>query len=164
MRVLRHFIAILRMLIGAGFVALGVAKLASAEFLYGGLLHAMEDAGRAFPFYGQFMWPHVVGHQTFFTYVVALGELSLGLSFVTGAFVSISSLAGAFMLLNYALATCYEAPARLTGHLAGAALLVLMGCLGAGLTWGVDRWLVNQLESGLVLLPLRWKVPAFQKF
>jgi uncharacterized membrane protein YphA (DoxX/SURF4 family) len=164
MRILRHSIAIVRILIGAGFVALGVTKLASAEFVYGGMLHAMDDAGRAFPFYEHNMLPHVVGHQTFFTYAVALGELSLGLSFVAGAFVSISSTAGAFMLLNYALATCYEAPARLAGHLAGAALLVLMGCLGAGLTWGVDRWLVDQLRSGLVLLPLRRKVPAFQKF
>lgn len=163
MRVLRRPIAILRILIGAAFVASGAAKLMNAEFLYGGLVHAIEAAGSAFPFYQNFLARYVELHQTFFTYAVTLGELLLGVSYLTGAFVSISSVAGAFMILNYAFATCNGAPGRLAEHLAGAALLVLMGRLGAGLTWGLDRWLVGRSRSTLVLLPLRRSVPAFQK-
>ena len=163
MRALRRPIAIVRILIGAGFLAMGVGKLANADFLYGGLIHAMEAAGRAFPFYEYFLARYVVSHQTFFTYAVALGELLLGVSYIAGACVSFSSAAGAFMILNFALATCYESPARLAGHAAVIALLVLMGRLGAGLTWGLDRWMVGRSRSTLVLLPLRRTVPAFQK-
>lgn len=163
MRVLRRPIAILRILLGVLFVVKGAMKLGNADFLYGGLMHALEAAGRPFPFYEGVLTSYVDAHQTLFIYVVVLGQLLLGLSFVTGAFVSLSSAAGAFLLLNIALATSYGAPARLATYLTGAAVLMLMGRLGAGLTWGVDRWLVRRSRSALVLLPLRRTVPAFQK-
>ena len=163
MRALRRPIAILRILIGAAFVAMGVAKLSNAEFLYGGLMHAMEAAGRAFPFYEDFLARYVDTHQTFFAYAVGLGELLLGISYFTGTFISLSSLAGAFMVLNFAFATCYGAPGRLTAQVAGVVLLLMLGRMGAGLTWGLDRWLVRRSRSTFVLLPLRRTVPAYQK-
>ncbi len=163
MKELRRPIAMLRILIGAAFVAMGTAKLMDADFLYGGLVQTMEAAGRAFPFYESFLARYVELHQTFFANVVALGELLLGISYFTGTFVSLSSLAGAFMVLNFMLATCYGAPGRLAAHLAGVALLLAMGWMGAGLTWGLDRWLVSRSRSTFVLLPLRRRVPGFQK-
>ena len=163
MQVIRRPLAIARILLGILFVVKGAEKLANLDFIYGGLMLALEEAGRPFPFYESVLVNYVDAHQMFFTYLVVLGQLLLGLSFATGAFVSLSSAAGAFMLLNIALATSYGAPGRLAAYVAGAAVLVLMGRLGAGLTWGVDRWLVKRSRSTLVLLPLRRTVPAFQK-
>lgn len=163
MRVLRRPLAIARILIGILFVMKGAEKLSNPDFLYGGLMLALEEAGRPFPFYADVLTTIIDAHQKFFTYAVVGGQLLLGASFVTGAFISLSSAAGAFMLINVALATTYGEPARLATYLAVAALLVLMGRMGAGLTWGMDRWMVHRSRSTLVLLPLRRTVPAFQK-
>ena len=163
MQVLRRPLAIARILLGILFVVKGVEKLSNLDFIYGGLMLALDAAGRPFPFYEVVLTNYVDAHQTIFTYLVVGGQLLLGLSFATGAFISLSSAAGAFMMLNIALATSYGSPARLATYLAGAAVLVLMGRLGAGLTWGVDGWVVNRSRSTLVLLPLRRTVPAFQK-
>jgi uncharacterized membrane protein YphA (DoxX/SURF4 family) len=163
MRSLRRPLAIVRILLGVFFIVKGVIKMRNADFLYGGLMLALDAAGRPFPFYEGVLSGYVDVHQRFFTYAIVFGQVVLGLSLVTGALVSLSAAAGALMLLNIALATSYGAPGRLATYLAGTVLLVLLGRLAAGLTWGFDRWLVQRSRSALVLLPLRLTVPEFQK-
>lgn len=163
MRALRRPLAVARILLGVLFMVKGAAKLGNLDFIYGGLMMALEEAGRPFPFYEGVLVNFVDMHQTFFTYAVVLGQLLLGLSYASGAFVSLSSAVGAFMLLNIALATSYGAPGRMLTYLAGAVALLVMGRMGTGLTWGLDRWMVKRSRSALVLLPLRTKVPGFQK-
>jgi uncharacterized membrane protein YphA (DoxX/SURF4 family) len=161
MRHLYRAFAVLRILMGAAFLYLGIQKLHNADFLYGGLMHKLEEFGQPWPFYQYFMSRYVEGHQTFFTFAVSFGEILLGVSFLLGAFVSLSSFAGAVMLVNIALATTYGFPERLAAHLGGAAVLLLMGSLGTGLTWGLDGWLVGRIPPLAVLLPLRRSIPAF---
>jgi thiosulfate dehydrogenase (quinone) large subunit len=163
MQVLRRPIAILRILFGVLFVVKSAMKFANEDYLYGGLMDSIERAGRAFPFYEGVLSNYVDTHQGFFTYAIPFGELLVGLSLVFGAFVSLSAAAGAFMIVNYTLATDYGSSQRLVEHLAMVVLLVTLGCMGAGLTWGLDRWLVRRSGSALVLLPLRRSVPNFQK-
>ena len=163
MQILRRPIAILRILVGILFVVKSVMKFTNEDFLYGGLMHTIERAGRAFPFYEGVLSNYVDAHQAFFTYAIPIGELLVGLSLVLGIFVSLFTAAGAFMIVNYILATDYGSTERIVEHLAMVALLVTMGWMGAGLTWGLDRWLVRRSKSTLVLLPLRRSVPTFQK-
>lgn len=161
---MRHWyraFAVLRILIGAAFLSLGIQKLSDPDFLYGGLMHKLEELGGAWPFYQYFIYRYVETHQTFFTFAVSLGAILLGVSFLLGAFVSLASCAGAVMLVNIALATTYGSPRRLAAHLVGAAVLLMMGILGTGLTWGLDGWLVSRIPPLAVLLPLRRSVPAF---
>ena len=163
MQILRRPIAILRILVGILFVVKSAMKFTNEDFLYGGLMHSIERAGRAFPFYESVLYNYVDAHQGFFTYLIPCGELLVGLCLVAGAFVSLSAAAGAFMIVNYTLATCYGSTPRLVEHLAMVLLLVTIGWMGAGLTWGLDRWMVRRSRSTLVLLPLRRTVPTFQK-
>src|ERR1700693_1605610 len=105
MQVLRRPLAIARILLGILFVVKGVEKLSNLDFIYGGLMLALDAAGRPFPFYEVVLTNYVDAHQTIFTYLVVGGQLLLGLSFATGAFISLSSAAGAFMMLNISGAT-----------------------------------------------------------
>lgn len=163
MQALRRPVAILRMLIGILFVAKGVLKLVDADYLYGGLMHSIEAAGHSFPFYQEILTRFVETHQTLFTYAIPVCQLLVGLSFIGGALVSPAAVLGAVMLVNVAFATAYGSPGRLTMYLGGAVLLIVLGRMGAGLTWGLDRLIVLRYQSPAVLLPLRYSVPAYQK-
>ncbi len=164
MRNLYRACSVLRILIGAAFLYLGIGKLNDADFLYGGLMHTLEEYGRPWPFYQEILSRYVELHQTYFTFAVSIGAVLLGVSFLLGAFVSLSSFFGAVMVLNFGLATSYGSPERCGLYLAGALVLLLMGRMGAGFTWGLDGWLVGRLPEIVVLLPLRLSVPAFRKF
>jgi uncharacterized membrane protein YphA (DoxX/SURF4 family) len=159
MRYFYRAFSILRILIGAAFLFVGIQKLGDPEFLYGGLMHTLEGLGQPWPFYQGFLTRYVELHQTFFTFAFSCGEILLGVSFLLGAFVSISSVGGVVLLVNVALATSYAAPERLAAHLCGAALLLLMGRMGVGLCWGLDGWLVDRVAPVAVLFPLRLSVP-----
>jgi hypothetical protein len=126
-------------------------------------MHGLEAAGRPFPFYQEILIRFVEPHQLLFTYAIPIGQLALGLTFISGGFVSLASVIGAIMLVNIALATASETPLRLALYLGGAVLMLVLGRMGAGLTWGLDRWVVLRSGSPMVLLPLRYSVPQYQK-
>lgn len=157
----RHLIlAALRMLVGGGFLYLGLSKLADASFLFGGLMHRIRDEGRAFPLYEQFLLRVVEMRQEHFAYAVAAGETLLGISLLLGVWVSMSTLAGAFLVLNFALATTWDNLPMMLAHLLLTVLLVLLGRCGAGLTWGLDRVLVDRIHERLLLFPWRPEIPV----
>lgn len=158
--VLRRIAAIVRMLLGGGFLFLGVAKLMDAEFLYGGLLHRIEESGRALPIYQRFLNRFVELQQEQFAYAVAAGEVLVGLSLLLGAWVSAGVLGGIFLVANFALATTWGNVPMMLAHVALLALLAGLGCCGAGLTWGCDGWLVTRLNERVVLFPWRRTVPV----
>jgi uncharacterized membrane protein YphA (DoxX/SURF4 family) len=159
--VLIRITAILRISIGAGFLWSGASLLRDSALLYGGLLNALEQYGKPFPFYESFLSRFVELHQEFFAFGVAVGELLIGISFLTGALVSLSALAGAILVLNFAFATSYGDLPRMLLNLASALAFLLFGRLGAGLTWGLDGWLVRHIHEAIVLFPLRRSLPNF---
>lgn len=155
-----RIIAVLRILLGAGFILLGVLKLMDTTFLYGGLLHELDRHGAPFYFYRRFVLGRFVElHQELFAHAVAIGEILLGASFLTGTLVSAASVGGAFLMLNFGLATSAGDWPRLAAHILFALLFLWMGRRGAGLTWGVDGWLVERVHEGIVLFPLRLSLP-----
>src|SRR3990172_867885 len=128
-------IAILRILIGVAFLALGILQLKNPTFLYGGLLLELSEHGQPYYFYQRhFLWRFVELHQEFFAHAAAIGEILLGLSFLTGALVSLASLGGAFMMVNYGLATSAGKPLMMALHVVLALVFLTLGRFGAGLT------------------------------
>jgi len=157
--VLRRIAAIVRMLLGGGFVALGVAKLMDAEFLFGGLLHRIGETGKPFPHYQRFLNRIVETQQEEFAYATAAGEILVGISLLSGLWVSGGVLGGIFLVANFALATTWGNIPMMLAHVGLIAMLVGLGCCGAGLTWGCDGWLVQRLSPRVVLFPWRRRVP-----
>jgi uncharacterized membrane protein YphA (DoxX/SURF4 family) len=157
---LRRTAAIVRIILGGAFLFLGAIKLMDPEFLYGGLLHHIVENGVPFPFYQRFLQRFVELHQELFAYTVAVGEILVGLSLLSGIWVSGGVLGGIFLVANFALATTWGNLPMLLAHLGLLALLVVLGCCGAGLTWGCDGWLVTRMNEKIVLFPWRRSVPA----
>lgn len=155
----RAIAAVLRILIGAALIFLGAQKLSDINLLYGGLMHRIYDLGEPFAFYQQFLIRFVEFRQEKIVYAVAIGEILVGTSFVFGALVSLGALAGAFLLANFALATTAGNLPMLIAHLCAIAVLLMLGRGGAGLTWGLDGWLVQRINEAIVLFPLRRRLP-----
>lgn len=87
-----------------------------------------------------FMLDH--GWYHWFSWVIAIGEVAVGILLIVGAFVGIAALAGAFMNFNFMLA----GSASTNPLLFLIAVLVLLGWKAAG--WiGVDRWLLPALGT-----------------
>lgn len=156
----RRIAALIRMLLGGGFLWLGIDKLRDADFLYGGLLHEIRLLGTPFPLYEQFLLRLVEFHQEFYALTVAVGETLVGLCLLLGACVSLGTLAGAFLVLNFALATTWNNLPMMAAHVLLAAVLLLLGWRGAGLAWGLDRCLVDIINERFVLFPWRGPVPV----
>jgi thiosulfate dehydrogenase (quinone) large subunit len=77
-----------------------------------------------------------------FSWVIALGEVTAGILLIVGAFVGLAALAGAFMNFNYLLA----GTAATNPVLLAIAILIIFGWKVAG--WiGVDRWLLPALGT-----------------
>lgn len=158
--VIRRIAALVRMALGGGSLFLGVTHLLDSGFLYGGLMHHLAEAGKPFPFYERFLRRFVELQQEEYAYAVAAGEMLVGLSLLLGAWVSAGVLGGIFLVVNLALATTWGNWPLLAAHMGLLALLVALGCCGAGLTWGCDGWLVSHVNEKLLLFPWRRGVPA----
>jgi thiosulfate dehydrogenase [quinone] large subunit len=87
-----------------------------------------------------FMLDH--GWYHWFAWVIAFGEVTVGILLIVGAFVGLAALAGAFMNFNFMLA----GSASINPVLFIIALLVAFGWKTAG--WiGLDRWLLPALGT-----------------
>ncbi len=83
-------------------------------------------------------------HETYtwFSWVIALGEVAVGIALIVGVFTGFAALAGAFMNFNFLLA----GTASVNPVLFVIALLIIFGWKVAG--WiGVDRWLLPALGT-----------------
>jgi len=107
---------------------------------------AIPDQGRApisYDWYRHFL-SFMLNHEwyTWFSWVIAIGEVAAGILLIIGAFVGLAALAGAFMNFNYLLA----GTAATNPVLLAIALLIVFGWKVAG--WiGVDRWLLPALGT-----------------
>jgi hypothetical protein len=155
---LRRGVAVARILIGIGALVVGVKYLLDTGFLYGGLYFQLGEIGKPYGFYMPIL-ERMEFRQAELAYALCICAILFGLSYVTGALVTLSSLGAAFLILNFAMATA-------AGNLPLLALLVLialiplaMGFIGAGFCWGVDGWLAERVDEKLLLLPLRLHAP-----
>jgi len=157
-------IAIVRILLGITVLALGVIRLTDPGFLYGGLMLELSEHGQPYAFYYRnVLGRYVLMHQELFAYALAIGEILVGLSFLTGALVSLGALGGAFLMLNFGFAVSAGKPALMAMHVFFALVFLALGRYGAGLTWGVDGWLARRINEVIILFPLRLSLPDYFK-
>lgn len=138
--------AIVRILTGLLFTAEGLSKL-TGDFVRGGFAkHVGKIAAGSFPFWKHFLETVVVPHADAFGWVVALGELAVGIGLLLGLLTRVASAGGALLMLAIVLGEAKpEAGAAwddwitsgLTPKLAFL-LLVLLCAVNPGKVWGLD--------------------------
>jgi thiosulfate dehydrogenase [quinone] large subunit len=97
----------------------------------------------SFDWYRHFL-TFMLDHEWYrwFSWVVALGEVTVGIALIVGAFAGIAALTGAFMNFNFLMA----GSASINPVMFVLALLVIFGWKTAG--WiGLDRWLLPALGT-----------------
>lgn len=150
----RRILAIIRMLVGVLLVAVSIQKFGNAGFFEPvGLARELSENGMAFPFYQALLDRFILPNATVFAYLVAAGELIVGVSFLLGAFTNIFSVAATFMVLNFTLAVCYQNTSGLIGHLVFLVIVGVLGVYSTGATWGLDPFLARRLSTRLVYFP-----------
>lgn len=138
--------AIVRILTGVLFFAEGLSKV-TGDFVRGGFAGPLgRIASGSFPFWKRFLEAVVVPHASVFAWVIALGELAVGIGLIAGFLARTASAGGAALMLSIALGAARpEAGASwddwitsgLTPKLAFL-LFVLLFVVDPGKVWGLD--------------------------
>jgi thiosulfate dehydrogenase [quinone] large subunit len=96
-------LAALRIAIGALFILFGESKVFSDWFIAGGgfesAVHSFIQQGNAYPFMVNTLKTIVLPHAGFLAFVVAYGELAIGLSLVSGVLVRTASIFSAIYMV-----------------------------------------------------------------
>ena len=138
--------AIVRILTGVLFVAEGLSKI-TGDFVRGGFAEpARRMAAATFPFWKRFLESAVLPHATLFAWLVALGELAIGVALIAGFLTRAAAAAGALLMLTIVLGAARpEAGAAwddwitegLTPKLA-LLLFVLLAFTNSAAVWSLD--------------------------
>jgi thiosulfate dehydrogenase [quinone] large subunit len=107
---------------------------------------ALQKTGGAHPdvqgWYAWFLQHLVLPNVTTWSYVVAFGELLVGVALILGLFTGIAAFFGSFMNMNYLLAgTVSSNPILLI-----VAMFIVLAWRIAG-WWGLDRWALPALGT-----------------
>jgi thiosulfate dehydrogenase (quinone) large subunit len=92
--------------------------------------------------YAWFLQHAVLPHVTLMSYMVAVGELLVGIALILGIFTGIAAFFGSFMNMNYLLAGSVS----INPILFVIALFLVMAWRTAG-WWGLDRWVLPALGT-----------------
>jgi thiosulfate dehydrogenase [quinone] large subunit len=146
--------AVVRILTGVLFVAEGYSKITGA-FVRGTFVkRAGEMAGEAWPFWAAFLNRVVIPNATAMAWVVAVGELAVGVGLVLGLLTRIAAVGGALLVFSFLLGQSYVpgsdwsrwVTAGLSSKLA-VLLLLLLGIVDAGRVWGLDSRIGRRKRS-----------------
>jgi thiosulfate dehydrogenase (quinone) large subunit len=98
------------------------------------------------------------GHYVWFAKLISVGEVSLGVALVLGAFTGLAAAGGLLMNANYLLA----GSSSTNPVLAVLEVFVILGWKVAG-WWGLDRWLLPLLGPLLRPVGFRWRLPVLRR-
>ena len=102
-------LAFLRIAVGLLFLIFAQYKLRSTQFIYHGMAtyigHFIQNG--CYPFMRSFLKNIILPHAVFFGAVVAITELLIALSLITGVLVRWASLGGLIMMLLYHFSSNY---------------------------------------------------------
>ena len=137
--------ALVRIVTGAAFAALGYGKVTGA-FVHGAFAQsAVEMQKTAFPFWTGFLRSVVVPHASFFGWAVALGELAVGLGLLLGLLTRAAATCGALLTVTILLGQAYVPGSSWDAWLTVALttkfvllLLILLAVSPAGQAWALD--------------------------
>ncbi len=137
--------AIVRIGTGILFLAEGYGKL-TGRFVRGGFEEqAKEIAAKAWPFWSRFLHGVVLPHAAAVAWLVALGELAVGIGLLLGLWTRIAAFGGVLLVFSFLLGQSYVpgtswdgwVTAGLTSKFA-VLLLALIGAADTGRVWGMD--------------------------
>ncbi len=127
----------LRIAVGALFLVFGEYKVFGTQFtLHGGFqfwIQRFLTEGGAYPFMVPLLQDFVLPHSTPIAFLVAYGELAIGLALALGILVRPASVGGIIYMLTLLFASNYPGPQAVLWQYFGASLnhLVLALCFGA---------------------------------
>ena len=134
------YLAIVRIFIGYHYISVSWGKV-SGTFLSGETLPRMlaNVADDPFLWHQGFLLGVVIPHSVFFSYLVAFGELAIGISLLLGCLVRVSSLFAAFHNLNIYLAIGIPRGGAVLGlNRLFIVCLLIFALAGAGRALGLD--------------------------
>lgn len=145
-------LAVLRIGVGAFFLIFGQYKVFGTQFtLHGGFpfwIHRFLDQGGAYPFMAPILRGFVLRHAIPIAFLVAYGELAIGISLILGILVRAASAGGLLFMLTMVFSSDYPGAAAPFWQYFGAslshsvlALCFLVFLLGHGReVWSFPAW------------------------
>ncbi|MEP6800701.1 MAG: DoxX family protein [Acidobacteriota bacterium] len=138
--------ALVRICTGVIFIAEGLGKILG-EFVHGGFAKSASGMMKeAWPFWRGILQTVILPHAGVFSWIVAVGELALGISLLLGLWTRVSTACGSLLMLSILLGQSYAGTgaswdkwitAGLTTKFA-LLLLLLLFAADAGRVWGLD--------------------------
>ena len=145
---------VMRLYLGINWFKAGIAKVGNPVwtgekagvavngFLNGALVKTTGEHPSVQAWYGWFVENLALPNAKIFSYLVAYGELLVGIALILGIFTGLAAFFGGFMNLNYLLAgTVSTNPLMLV-----MAFLLMIAWRAAG-WFGLDRWVIPKLFS-----------------
>ena len=135
----------LRIAVGILFLVFGEYKVFGSEFVFGGgfqgWIQRFLAEGSAYPFMVPILRGIVLPHGRAISFLVAYGELAIGLSLVLGLWVRVASSFGLVYMLGLLFSANYPGADAVLWHYLGAALehLVLALCFATFLVGAPER-------------------------
>ena len=141
---LAGYLALVRILVGYHFLEVGWPKVTRGFYRGDSLPRQLESAvNDPLGWHREFILDVVVPNPVFFSYLVAFGEVAIGLSLVTGCLVRPAALFGAFHNFNILFAVAIPGgngvQIRLNRLYIFLHLIFVMAAAGRSL--GLDGWL-----------------------
>ncbi len=100
-------------------------------------------AGNPLVIYREFLQEVVVANGALFAHLTAFAEVAIGIGLVLGLFTRWTAAVGAFVAVNYFLATFWMSPGQMGFHLLLVACMIAFGGAAAGRRWGLDALLAG---------------------
>lgn len=140
-------LAVLRIVAGYMFLQAGLRKVKmGADWVPGmqGFVNRHLEAGNVYGFFRPFMEGVVMKAPALFAYMVAWGELFLGIALILGVLTRLSSYLGAFMIASFLFTKGSSLTLLSAGNYDTLWVLVFLvfAICGAGRVLGVDRVLM----------------------
>ena len=138
--------ALVRIVTGAIFIAEGLGKILG-EFVHGGFAKSASGMMKeAWPFWRGMLHDVILPHASVFAWIVAAGELALGIALLLGLWTRVATACGSLLMISILLGQSYPGPGSswdkwITEGLTTkfALLLLLLLCAAdAGRVWGLD--------------------------
>lgn len=148
-------LAVIRIGVGVLFLIFGEYKVFRTQFtLHGGFqfwINRFLEQGGAYPFMAPVLRGFVLSHASPIAFLVAYGELAIGISLIFGVLVRWASLGGLIFMLTLLFSSDYPGQGAAFWQYFGASLShsVFALCFAAFLLGGSDQvWSLKRKRSG----------------
>ncbi len=137
-------IVLLRIYTGVFFLKFGFSKITRDDFAdgVGGFLTSQLDS--SFGFYRPVVENVILPNKAVFAFLVAWGELFLGVALILGLATRYAAFAGAFMVANFWFAKGQGILDAQNHDIIWLVILVVLGALHAGRSVGLDELLAKR--------------------